>query len=273
MRLAFAIFGALFALALPAAAQIERPRLGFMLDSRGSLRPVTGEAAAATLGDPAGDPAGGVAITFACTAKLCLAKKDRTLVDFVPDRPQASRVSAVPEGAALIAIDHPASPAAAPGAWIYFQAVQRLARWHDGVLDFADFAPNGVVLSLRAADGGFDYAIARRRAVWIEHYSVRDRSTMVLDSAGAGPPVMLIDGGILLAPSNRARARHADQVVLDEVVLRRPDGHELTFPLAGPTKFQAAGDGYVEITARDGLWILRTNPGHEQLFLLPGTPE
>ncbi|HEV2202563.1 MAG TPA: hypothetical protein VGR73_22320 [Bryobacteraceae bacterium] len=279
MKFAFAFLAGLFVVALPAAAQIERPRLGYVLDSRGDLRPVMGEPASAALGDPVGV----VAISFACSLKLCLAKTDAAVVAFIPDRRGRQQgVAASPAfvtpcatcaGPALIALDDPASTTGVPGAWIYFQTAHQLARWHEGILDAIDFAPGGVVLSLRATTGGFDYAVARGRVgrkagvVWIEHYSASDGritvivdSAAVLDSPGATRAVMLFDGGILLA------AR-------DHVILRRPDGREMTFPLAGPKRFQAAGNGYVEIAVPNGLWLLRTDPGREQLVLLPGVHE
>jgi hypothetical protein len=71
--------------------------------------------------------------------------------------------------------------------------------------------------------------------------------------------VMLLDNGILFSSS-------------DQVTLLRPNGQELAFPLAGAKTFMAAGDSYVEIIASGGMWILRTDPGKEQLSLLPGIP-
>ena len=266
MKFVFVFFTALFVGALPARAQIERPLLGFVLDSHGALRPATGEPASATLGDPVdGNPAGSPAISFACSSKLCLVKTDGALVAFVPDRPAARQSVAAPGGVALIALDDPANSAAARGAWIYFQAAGQLARWQDGILDFADFVADGAMLSLRAAAGGFDYAVARDDGAWIEHYSASDGSVVIVDSAiidspGAAPAGMLFDGGILLSST-------------DKILLRRPDGGEMTFHLAGPKEFQGAGSGYVEIAAPDGLWLLRTHPGREQLVLLPGAGE
>jgi len=245
-----------------------------MLDSGGLLRPVFGIAASATLGYPAGYPALASTASFACSSTLCLAKTDVAVVAFVPSAPGNGQSVAVSTplppsvtscacpGPALIALD-PVGVADG-GAWIYFQALRRLTRWQNGVLNVIDFAPGGEVLSLRATTDGFDYAIVRdsfgRRAttVWIEHYSASDASVAVVDSMDAIGPVMLLDQGILLSSS-------------DQVTLRRPNGQELAFPLAGAKTFMAAGDSYVEIIASGGMWILRTDPGKEQLSLLPGT--
>jgi len=230
-----------------------------------------------------GDPAGVLAISFACSSKLCLVKTDAAVVAFIPDRPDVTQsVAASPAfvapcatcaGPALIALDDFGS--APLGAWIYFEATGRLARWHDGILDLTDFVADGAILSLRATAGGFDYAVARDRGVWIKHYSASDGSIVIVDSAAVDPviidsviidsrtaaqAVMLFDGGMLLSS-------------MDNVVLRRPDGQEIMFPLAGPKEFHAAGSGYVEIAVPDGLWLLRTDSSREQLFLLPGAAE
>ena len=276
MRIACAFLVMLFFGVLPAGAQIARPQLGYVLDSGGALRPVFGVAAAAALGDPALDNA----ISFACSAKICLAETGAALISFtpgvanggqsVPVSSTAVTLCATCAGRAVIAVDNFATGGSA---WIYFQASHQLARWHDGVLTALDFAPSdfasgGEILSLRATADGFDYAIVRDRLgpdsvnVWIGHYSASDGSVTVLDSVaidpdGAAPAVMLLDGGILLSS-------------MDNVVLRRPDGRQLTFPVAGARAFHAAGKGYVEIAASDGLWILRTEAGREQLSMLPG---
>jgi hypothetical protein len=251
------------AAAVPARAQIERPRLGFVLDSLGHLRPVMGDPASATLGDPARDPAGVPAISLACSSKLCLVKTDAEVFAFIPDRPEVTQSVAAPPGPALIAPDN--STAVMRSAWIYFQAAGQLARWHDGILDFTNFVAGGALLALRATAGGFDCAVAREGGAWIEHYSASDGSIAIvdsldtIDSLGAAV-VMLLDDGMLMSST-------------DSVLLRRPDGQRITFPLAGPKEFHAAGNGYVEIAGPDGLWILRTDPGREELFLLPGAAE
>jgi len=257
---------------LPVAAQIARPQLGYVVDAGGALRPVIGIAAAASLGDSALDHAS----SFACGAKICLAKTDTALVPFAPANaagvPSTVSAQSTPAlaGPALIAIDDRADAQA----WIYFADSRQMALWQDGALNMVDFAPGGEILSLRAAADGFDYAVARdfgpenlrRRAVnaWIEHYSPSDGSITVVGPAIAASPfattaAMLIDGGVLAATSG-------------ELILARPDGQQMTFPLLGAQAFYSAGQGYVEIVAADGLWILRTDPGNEQLSMLPGVP-
>ena len=239
---------------LPAVAQITQPQLGYMRDSSGALRPIFGIAAAATLGDPALDNV----ISFACSAKLCLAKTDAALVSVGSNGVEESIPA--PAGPAIIA--H-----AKQGAWIYFSSTQQLTRWKEGALTAVDFSPDGRVLSLRATADGLDYAVARDGSgrVSMEHFSPGEGSMVLLDSfatdsidaADEAKDVMLLDGGVLSASP-------------DQVTLKRADGTALTFPVTGARAFHAAGKGYVEISASSGLWILRTDPGQEQLSMLPG---
>jgi hypothetical protein len=271
------------------AAQIARPQLGTVLDASGSLRPVIGVAAAASLGDSALDNA----ISFACSATLCLAKTDAALISFAPANAagaQTATGASTPTfpGGALIAIDDRVDNTNAR-AWIYFTQSQQAALWQDGALTMIDFASDGEVLSLRAASDGFDYVVVRDRSrgnprrgaahVWIEHYSTSDGSITVTGSIagaaiGAGSvassapladpfaitAVMLFDGGVLRATPG-------------QLILTRLDGQQMAFPLAGARAFFQAAKGVVEIVAREGLWILRTDPGSEQLALLPGASQ
>jgi len=56
----------------------------------------------------------------------------------------------------------------------------------------------------------------------------------------------------------------------DHIALVRRDGSELDFAVAGVRRFFAMGEGYVEAVADSGMWVLRVQPGREQIFLLPG---
>lgn len=282
------------------AAQIARPQLGTVMDASGSLRPVIGVAAAASLGDSALDNA----LSFACSAKLCLAKTDAALISFAPANAAGAQTTwdaSTPTlpGPALIAIDDGAGgdrtgDGTNARAWIYFIQSQQAALWHDGALTMLDFAPDGQVLSLRAASDGFDYVVVRDRSrgiardgvlmngnprrgvanAWVEHYSTSDGGITVTGAipassvAGSAPPadpsvitaVMLFDGGVLAATRG-------------QLMLTRPDGEQMAFPLAGARAFYQAAQGVVEIAAGEGLWILRTDPGSEQLALLPGASQ
>ena len=55
-----------------------------------------------------------------------------------------------------------------------------------------------------------------------------------------------------------------------EIRLVRADGTETRFPVSGVTAFLRMSDEYVQMKNSAGMWALRTTPGQEQVFLLPG---
>jgi hypothetical protein len=156
-------------------------------------------------------------------------------------------VVGAPAGAAIIALD-----ASSPGAaYVYFVESGTLARWTGSELVPMDFAPGGDVLSLRTVSGGFEYAVARDGEIWIGGKSL-----------GAANSVLLLDGGGALLASD------------GQVRLLRPDGTEVDFAVAGVDGFVGGfirmSDRYVEVITDSGMWALDVEPGHEQIFLLPG---
>jgi len=219
-------------------AQIESPQIGVMLDVNGRARPVLGSPAAAAIGTPWFD---GAVISLACSADACVAKTESAL--FTP----AGVVVAAPPGAAIIALD-PYSPGAA---YLYFVESGQLARWTGSQLIPVAFAPGGDVLSLRAVAGGVEYAVESDGEIWIGRKSL-----------GAANTVLLLDGGGALL----ARGGH--------VRLLRPDGTERDFAVAPAGSvvggFIRMSDEYVEVLTDAGMWALDLEPGHEQIFLLPG---
>jgi hypothetical protein len=89
--------------------------------------------------------------------------------------------------------------------------------------------------------------------VWI----VRpDGSTVDWIGTSAGP-VLLLPEGVLFATS-------------DQLILRRADASELRFDLADAESISALGPHYAAIRAGDAIYALRTDQGHENLWLLPG---
>jgi len=267
-----AFLGALSLALLPASAQIGEPLLSYAVDSGGALRPVLGIPAAARWGDTVAEGASG----FACAAKLCLVKTDNALIAF--GRGISAQSVPAPRGPALIAVeDRPETHGepsqsgmksnSAESAWIYFTVTQQMAFWHNGVLVNVDFIPDGQILSLRAAPDGFDYAVARTPAaadIWIEHYSSKDRgvsiigpAAMPVDDLSPVSAALLFDGGVVIALG-------------DQLVLNRSDGHRSTYPLPDASALYSVGRGYIEILASSGIWLLRTDPGREQVSMLPG---
>ena len=218
-------------------AQIESPQIGVMLDVHGRARPVSGAPAAAVLGKPWFD---GEVISLACGELGCVAKTESALST------PAGVVVDAPPGAAMIALD-----STAPGAaYVYFVGSGELARWTGSQLVAMDFAPGGVVLSLRAVAGGLECAVERDGEVWVGDKSL-----------GAANCILLLDsGGALLASDGQVR-------------VLRADGTEVAFAVSGGSLvggFVRMSDRYVQVITGAGMWALDVEAGHEEIFLLPG---
>lgn len=250
MRFLWGILAVLFVGTQAARAQIAVPRLGYIRDESGGVRPVYGIAAAAALGNATTSNA----ISFSCSAKLCLVKTNDALQSFAPDDATTGQTTVAPSGSALISLNERDG-----SAWVYFREIRQFSYWQSGTLAPIDYSPDGRVLSLRATADGFDHAIVRDGSdtVWIEHYSLVDGSVTAMDSIEGAKAVMLLDHGVLFTSG-------------EELVLRRPDGTQLTFAVSGARAMHQAGAKYVEISSPAGLWILNIDPGHEQLSMLPG---
>jgi hypothetical protein len=221
--------------------QIESPQIGVMLDMNGRARPVTGAPAAAVVGAAWFD---GAVRSLACSEGACVAKTDTALFT------SGGVVVDAPAGAAIIALD-----ASSPGAaYVYFVGSGTLARWTGSQLVPMDFAPGGDVLALRAIAGGFEYAVERDGEIWVGGKSL-----------GAANSVLLLDGGgALLACDGQVR-------------LLRADGTEVDFAVAPAGSFVGGfirmSDRYVQVITDAGMWALDTEPGREQIVLLPGVSD
>ena len=125
------------------------------------------------------------------------------------------------------------------------------ARWRNDILEPLDWAVDGEVLSIRR----HEIAVRRDGGVWIVD---PDGSVVDWIADTAGPVLLLADGVLFATP--------------DEVVLRRKNRSETRFPLAGAESIAAAGPQYaaIHVSAGDSVYVLRTEPGRESLFLLPG---
>jgi len=219
-------------------AQIEIPAMGAIADSSGALRQVKGVAGSFLLG-PA--TVSGV-LSAACSERLCLAKTDSKILS-------ATGETDAPSGPAIFAL-------AGSDAIVYFPEPGVFAHWHDDTLETLDWVVDGEVLSIRLHGKVIEIALRREGQVWIVH---PDGS--VIDSiAEATGPVLLLPEGVLFATS-------------DEVVFRR-DGTEARFEVAGVDSITAMGPHYAAIYAGNdvgvAVYALRTEPGRESLFLLPG---
>ena len=180
-----------------------------------------------------GDPLfEGALISLACSDKMCLAKTETAVISSVGETAEA------PPGAALMVFSGDA-------AYVYFVESRQFAIWFAGRLYPFDFAAGGDVLSMRAS--GFDYAIARDDGIWVGNQNL-----------GAAHAIFLLDGGGALLAFD------------GQVKLLRPDGTEVDFVVSGADGFVRMSDRYVEVITDSGMWALDVEPGHEQIFLLPG---
>jgi hypothetical protein len=127
------------------------------------------------------------------------------------------------------------------------------ARWRNNALEPLDWVVDGEVLSIQPSGKEAEIAVRRDGQVWIV-----DPDGSVVDSiAEATGPVLLLAEGVMFATSG-------------ELVLRRSDGTEVRFELAGAENITAMGPHYAAIRAGDAVYALRTDFGREGLFLLPG---
>ena len=152
----------LFATGLLACAQLERPRIGMMLDEGGSARAIFGVDASAIASEPVWK---GV-LSLVCSAHSCVAKTQAALVSSSGD------VIEAPEGPAILAAD-------GVGSYAYFPGTGRLLRWRGGWLETVDFTPDGEVLDLRATPDGLECAVRRGDGIWVGSRYLGDAVTVL----------------------------------------------------------------------------------------------
>ena len=122
---------------------------------------------------------------------------------------------------------------------IYFPQSQTFARWRDNSLEFLNWTVDDDVLSIRTRDTKVEIALRRDWA------------------AETNGPVLLLPQGVLFGTGH-------------ELVLRQRDAMELRFELTGAETITSMGPHYAAVRAGDVTYVLRLDPGQEQLFLLPG---
>ena len=114
-----------------AAAQVQQPWIGNMLDARGTLRPVFGVGGNFVAGEAAG-----TALATACSRVMCIVQTDaRALIGVDGDR-----------------------------AALYFPQTRQFARWRAGALEIVEMSVDGEILAVRA---NLDVAVRRDSGVWI----------------------------------------------------------------------------------------------------------
>lgn len=126
---------------------------------------------------------------------------------------------------------------------IFFPQSRIFARWRENTLEpldsTVDIHVDDDVLSIRVDDQEIDIALRRNWA------------------GVTNGPLLLVREGVLFATA-------------DELVFRHSDGSETRFDLAGAEAITSMGSHYAAIRSGSVTYLLRLEPGHEQLFLLPG---
>lgn len=231
------------ALAWAQSGGINPPQMGVMVDRFEQARPVSGVSASVTLGNPVAT----AVLGSACLDSFCVLKTwGGMLVNGVP--------ASAPAGPALVAID-------GQSALLYFSRSQELLRWQAGELQPVAMNITGNVVAFQSTGGVLQFAVQRNGATWIV-----DSNNQALDSLrAASGPVLLTAAGTVYTDSG-------------DVVLRRRDGSELRFPIAGVQSILAMslsskGANYVQIRSARASYVLRIDFGSERIFQLPEPPQ
>jgi hypothetical protein len=117
-------------------------------------------------------------------------------------------------------------------------------------------APTGTaIFSIDGASAYIYFPDTQQWAHWRDGHL--ERIDLVPDEVVPTATVMPLEDGVIVATA-------------DHIALVRRDGSELDFDVADVQQFFAMGRGYVQVVAKTGMWILRVEPGREQIFLLPG---
>jgi hypothetical protein len=200
------------AIACLARAQApEPPRLGWLRDASGLLRPLQGFAASFATGQARES---GV-LSVASSRTWALAKTARELIVFDPAGAEAGRLAA-PDGNALFAFALNGEPAAA-----FFPGTGLLLLWSGGRFETAGWKTGGGEDVLAVA-GAISFLVRRGDAVWRVDRAVPDgRVTREQALPGVGAPALLRTDGTVL---------YADGPAL---VLRSPEATEQRVELPG----------------------------------------
>jgi hypothetical protein len=215
--------------AASAFAQIQQPTIGTMLLRDGRAVPLFGIAGSVTRGDESATSV----LSMGCSRVGCLLKTDSAIVS-------SSGLAEAPAGHAIFSFD-------GDHAQVFFPEVRQLARWQNDTLTLVDFDVAGEILSIR--DDAF--AVRRESGVWIVNSG--DHAMQALPRGTRA--VLLLTNGVLFATR-------------DDLFLRRPDA-ELRFRIEHVESLSWLGENYVQVRTHDTSYALRTDSGHEGVFMLP----
>ncbi|MBI4874520.1 MAG: hypothetical protein HY822_07800, partial [Acidobacteria bacterium] len=159
------------------AQGLGSPRLGWMPDASGALRPLEGIAGAVTLGERAATDV----LRAASSENWVLAQTAREILA-LPRLGAALARFPAPDGGAQFAFDREGEPAA-----VCFPSAKRLLLWKDGRFEYAAWKPPGGVLALAATGpGALSFLVLREASVW--RVDVSPAGEVSLPLPGVGPP-------------------------------------------------------------------------------------
>ncbi|MCE5307940.1 MAG: hypothetical protein LLG20_09865 [Acidobacteriales bacterium] len=259
MRRAF-LFQLLFGATIVAAqAPLDRPRIGYLADRGGALRPLYGTAANFILGEPLSD--GVVSCASSNTSALV---KTRDEVILIVANGEAINRWAAPGESALFAFYAGGAPAL-----VYIPESLQLARMVEDRLETVPVDPErlgGEVAAIAARDRFHALvAVARGDQIWLAGISTENGEvTGERLLAGVTGRVHLLEDESVLFQENA------------DLVWRANDGNEKRFPLAGEIRsFAPLGAGWVAISVQHDRasgptrYGLRLDAGREGIYQLP----
>jgi hypothetical protein len=232
-----------------AQRSLAPPQVGFMQDSQGGIRPVTGLAGNFLVGRAAST--GIVSAAFSGSFGMLKSDSALTVID-----QQGRTVMSVdaPAGPALFAFAIDGSPALA-----YFQQSKTLAVWDGHTFRAVPLDIDDTVLSISLPAA---LIVQRDSGLWELGVDLAT-GAIVWQTALPGvtaPVLMLASGGLVYRDAKG-------------VVVRSVDGTEkhIAAHLPASLAFGQMGDGWVQVTdlASGRLSAFNIQPGHEAYYLLP----
>lgn len=249
------LFGVLSAAACALAAQLDVPRIGYLAEPSGALRPVAGIGGNLLAGEPVAQRVRAAA--FSETYGLVHAE-DRLLL-LSRDLRVLAWLSGV-SGETLVAVSDSVPLGVA---WLAGTGeVCRIRPPGGAGPECVAPAVEGTVQAVGVAAGGsVALAVERNQALWlVEIDPDRERTVRETRLTGMVPPVALLGGDIVYSLDG-------------ELILRRRDGSEIRSPspVTAP-KFQPVGPGWLSLRGEGAgaPWMLRVSGHGLELYRLPG---
>ncbi|MCW5982479.1 MAG: hypothetical protein KIT09_30615 [Bryobacteraceae bacterium] len=245
----------LLAALLCAQSGLRAPRIGYVRDAGGAIRPLLGVRGNFLPGGPLFE--GARAAAFSPGGGVVKTDEEVLILDA---QQQVSAKLSAPAGDALFALDAGGAPAAAyfpQAAELYRFAGEELAK-----VECAALRPEDPVRAIAANAGGVILlAIERGEQLWM--VSLRSKTGAIRSEVllpGVSSALALLPGGAIA---------FADGA---EAAVRRRDMSETRFPLAAPIgRLEPIGGEWVHLLSEDGRsWALRVSADSAELYRLPG---